>query len=35
VQEQDAQIAQLQQQNAALQERVEALERLVNSLIQE
>ena len=35
VQEQDAQIAQLQQQNADLQERVEALERLVNSLIQE
>jgi hypothetical protein len=35
VQENDAQIAQLQQQNAELEERVEALERLVNSLAQE
>lgn len=35
MQEQDAQIAQLQQQNAELEQRVEALERLVTSLIQE
>ncbi|MFB0537340.1 MAG: tail fiber domain-containing protein [Anaerolineae bacterium] len=35
VQEKDAQIAQLQQQNAELEERLEALERLVNSLLQE